>query len=243
MTMHKLSTTIFAALLALPVFAQQSMPVARQNTLVEKYCAVCHSDAVKNGGLSLQRFDAATASPTLIAMMLSKLGTGALGASGQPVPDMKATDDALKAAFTQAAKTAMEWSVERGPVLTASIFREAAPAKADAPPEDFRLILTCEVATKKGSVQLAWSPLPQSGSLNASVDGGPAVRYPVEGSEAMGNGSGVKVQGRAEIALSPLLPKQSLTIRDLYPNEAVTFPFATLPAAARRELAACFPVV
>ena len=38
------------------------MPTAEQNALVKQYCAVCHSDATKNGGLSLlQHYDAANA--------------------------------------------------------------------------------------------------------------------------------------------------------------------------------------
>jgi hypothetical protein len=36
-----------------------AMPVAQQNALVQKYCAVCHTDVHRNGGLSLQHFDAA----------------------------------------------------------------------------------------------------------------------------------------------------------------------------------------
>jgi hypothetical protein len=34
-------------------------PAAQQNALVQRYCAVCHTDAAKNGGLSLEHFDAA----------------------------------------------------------------------------------------------------------------------------------------------------------------------------------------
>src|SRR5450432_2117870 len=33
-------------------FASDAMPVEQQNALVQKYCAVCHTDAVRNGGLS-----------------------------------------------------------------------------------------------------------------------------------------------------------------------------------------------
>jgi hypothetical protein len=37
---------------------------------------VCHTDAARNGGLSLQHFDAADAPPSLMAMMVSKLTSG-----------------------------------------------------------------------------------------------------------------------------------------------------------------------
>ena len=53
-----MSTRIFAA-----------MPPAEQNALVKRYCAVCHTDAAMNGGLSLQHYDAANRDPTLAAMI------------------------------------------------------------------------------------------------------------------------------------------------------------------------------
>jgi hypothetical protein len=56
--------------------ATDAMPVAEQNTLVQKYCAVCHDDAHRNGGLSLQHFDAAHPDPGVAAMLLSKLTNG-----------------------------------------------------------------------------------------------------------------------------------------------------------------------
>jgi hypothetical protein len=102
----------------------EAMPVAQQNALVHKYCAVCHTDAVRNGGLSLEHFDAAHAAPSLMAMLLSKLTSGvlmetakaavsdpnaaavvdqkmkggAMGAAGIPIPD-KPTIDALIHSF------------------------------------------------------------------------------------------------------------------------------------------------
>jgi hypothetical protein len=47
--------------LANPAPAAELIPPARQNALVRTYCAVCHTDATKNGGLSLDHFDAAQA--------------------------------------------------------------------------------------------------------------------------------------------------------------------------------------
>src|SRR5580692_11718733 len=64
---------------------QAAMPAAQQNALIQKYCAVCHTDASMNGGISLQHFDAAHAVPGEAAMMAGKLKGGAMGASGQPV--------------------------------------------------------------------------------------------------------------------------------------------------------------
>src|ERR1039458_714546 len=63
-----------AALIASSVTAASAaMPAAQQNQLVQTYCAVCHTDASRNGGLSLEHFDAAHANPGVAAMLLSKL--------------------------------------------------------------------------------------------------------------------------------------------------------------------------
>src|SRR5712691_1354563 len=134
-----------AGSLATPVPAADLMPPAQQNSLVQKYCAVCHTDAARNGGLSLQHFDAAQAPPSLTAMLLSKLTggvllktareadsnasaaafvdkkmrSGAMGAAGIPIPD-KATIDALIHAFAAASGGAMDWTVERSKDAAAS---------------------------------------------------------------------------------------------------------------------------
>ena len=259
------------------------MPTAQQNALVQKYCAVCHTDAVRNGGLSLEHFDASVAAPSLKAILLSKLtggvrldmvrvasvdpsaaalvdknmGAGAVGAAGIPKPN-KAIIDAWIQAFAVGSVGATEWSVERtidheakAPVLTASILREMPSAKRNGDAEVYRLIASCNTATQEGRVQLAWAPAAQSGALTASMDGRAAVRYPVEGSEKMGNGSGYILHGAAALMLAEnkggvpgtgfALPGESLTISDLFPQETVVFPFANLPKQARHELEACFP--
>ena len=249
--------------------AAEPMPASQQHALVQKYCAVCHTDAARNGGLSLQHFDATQAAPSLTAMLLSKLTggvstkvasqagedpdaaalvnrkmkAGAMGAAGLPIPD-KATVDALIHALAVASARANEWTVERAQdQLTASILREKPSANTAAEAEAYRLIVSCNTATKAGSLQLAWSPVPQSGSLEASVDLRTPVKYRVEGSEKMGNGSGAILHGLAAVMLPGLpLPAVSLTIADLFPGETVTFPFATFPEDARRDLASCFPV-
>src|SRR5580692_2833321 len=92
----KMTTKLLAAMFAgsglFVLSAQQAasptitaMPAAQQNALIQKYCAVCHTDASMNGGISLQHFDAAHADPGEAAMMAGKLKGGAMGASGQPV--------------------------------------------------------------------------------------------------------------------------------------------------------------
>src|SRR3954471_5839549 len=101
------SCVILAALAAVPLVtpapAADLMPAAEQNALVKKYCAVCHTDTAMNGGLSLQHYDAATREPTLAAMMLSKLNSGAMGAAGNGMPDKAAQAAWLAATKEQAA--------------------------------------------------------------------------------------------------------------------------------------------
>lgn len=264
-----LSAATLAACFSFPAPAAEPMPASRQNALVQKYCAVCHTDAARNGGLSLEHFDAAQAAPSLTAMLLSKLTSGvslkvasqagedpnatalvhrkvkagAMGAAGIPIPDQSIVD-ALIHAFAAASAGAAEWTVERAKdKLTASILREMPSAKNAAEAEAYRLIVSCDAATKEGSLQLAWSPVPQRGSLTASVDRHTPAKFLVEGSEKMGNGSGAILHGLAAVMLSGLpLPAESLTIADLFPGETVTFPFATFPQDARRDFASCFPL-
>ncbi|HXB74060.1 MAG TPA: hypothetical protein VNY05_37825 [Candidatus Acidoferrales bacterium] len=190
--------------LAVPTaFAGDVMAVAQQNSLVQEYCAVCHTDAARNGGLSLEHFDAAQAAPSLAAMMVSKLTSGvsletvkaaasdpsadalvakkmkggAMGAAGIPVPD-KATIDALINALASEATGANEWGVKRtqdpatrSPVLTASILRELPSARNAGEAAMYRLVLACNAATHEGEMQIAWAPVPKTGTLSAAVDG------------------------------------------------------------------------
>jgi hypothetical protein len=219
---------LFLALSSL-AFSADVIPFAKQNALVAAQCAVCHNDAALNGGLTLQHFDAAKASPSLIAMMLAKLNTGAFGASGkQGNPEDEA---ALKLAFAEQAKGATEWTVERGAVTTASILRTARA-------ESYRIIVTCDAASKRGSLQLAWAPIPKNGTLNASADG-KLTAYTIDVREKMGTG-GDAVAAGANVMLKGPLPAQSLTVGGLFPDQTVTFPFAQLPADARSALSACF---
>lgn len=59
-----------------PAAGVETLAASQQNAIVQRHCAVCHSDAARNGGLSLERFDVAQAAPSLAAMMVSKLTQG-----------------------------------------------------------------------------------------------------------------------------------------------------------------------
>jgi hypothetical protein len=233
-------------LIALSASVRGAMPPAEQNALVKRYCAVCHTDAARNGGLSLEHYDAAKRDPTLAAMMLSKLNNGAMGAAGNGVPD-KAAQEAWLQSTREQASGAREWFVTRdGGSVSASIVREAPPRKpgsTNAPL--YRMRVACK-STGAGEMQLTWSPQPQTDrTLTASVDQNAPVEYAVEGRESMGNGTKAQT-GRASVLLSggtsPKLglANQSLTIRELFPGETVEFPFSELDLKTRAELRKCF---
>ena len=227
--------------------AWAAMPPAEQNALVKKYCAVCHTDAAKNGGLSLEHYDAARRDPGLAAMILSKLNNGAMGAAGNGVPDKPAQQAWLEATWEQAAR-AEEWFVSReGGMISAGMVREVPPRKpglTDAPV--YRVLMVCNPASGFGEMQLTWSPQPQTGrTMTVSVDSNPPVEYKLEGKESMGNGGTVQ-SGHASVVLSGgkdaklALANQSLTIRELFPRETVEFPLEDLDQKARPELRTCF---
>ena len=221
--------TIALLLSAATLQAADLMPHEQQTALVMKYCAVCHTDAARNGGLTLQHFDASKLDPSLAAMLVAKLRTGAMGASGIPRPDESVTQ-ALTAALAAESTGADKWTITN---QSASILRESAATR-------YRLVLECNPATREGEIQVSWAPNATNGTLHASLDAKAPVTYLVEGTESMGNGKGANAQ-RAAIKLRSVMPAQSLAISNLFPNEKVVFPFDTLPEGARQTLSACFP--
>jgi hypothetical protein len=228
-----------------PVYA--AMPASEQTALVKKYCAVCHTDVAKNGGLSLEHYDAATRDPALAAIMLSKLNNGAMGAAGNGLPD-KAAQQAWLESTREQALGAHEWFVSRQEgVVSTSIVREVSPRQrgsSDMPIYRFRM--TCNPSTAAGEMQLTWSPQPQTGrTLIASVDGKGPIDYRIDGKESMGNG-GTAQTGHASVVLSNgkggklALASQSLTIRELFPGETVEFRISDLDQGVLSEFRKCF---
>jgi hypothetical protein len=235
------------ALVAMSTRGFAAMPAPEQSALVKTYCAVCHTDAASNGGLSLEHYDAARRDPSLAAMILSKLNNGAMGAAGIGVPD-KAVQHAWLESTREQAAGATEWFVTReGGVVSASIVRAVPPRRtgsADSPV--YRVAVACHATTGAGELRLTWSPEPQTGRrMTASADGKTAVAYNIEGKESMGNG-GTAQTGHASVLLSRGkgaelgFASRSLTIRDLFPNEIVEFPFADLDENTRADLRKCF---
>jgi hypothetical protein len=221
---------------ALPAYAEN------ENALVAKYCGVCHDDAHRNGGLSLQHFDIEKVEPSLAAMMVSKLKSGAFGAAGLPLPDLE-TEDGLFNALVVKSAGATDWHASRsGDSVTVSILRPVAGTD-----ELYRLKVTCRPGTGESEMQLAWAPTPAKGDRRISVaaDGTAAVMFNVEGREKMGNGAKKKdgtdsTSTPAAVALKMLLPDRTLIVSEVFPDEVVVFPFDRLPAAMRQELSSCF---
>jgi hypothetical protein len=200
-------------------------------------------------GVMLKTVGEAASDPNAASFLEKNVLGGAINAAGIPKPD-KATLEGFLSALAAESREAMEWTIERSQTLTASILREAPSKKNAGQTESYRLIASCDRATKEGSFQVAWSPIAQSGELAVFVDGKSAGSYRVEGTEKWGNGSGTIQHSLAAVMLAESragqpasalpLPAQSLTISDLFPDETVTFPFATLPKEARDSLAVCF---
>ena len=218
------------------------MPVAQQNAMVQKYCATCHTDAVRNGGLSLQHFDAAHADPGEVAMMVGKLKTGALGASGLKLPD-QATQDAFQSALTAESAGADKWTVtKQAGTLIASAVRSVQVAAEPDIPNLYRLKLTCDADTHKGELQVAWSPRgSKKGQIvAAALDGREPMSYPLDEVETYGNGMPGSAGHAAVVLQTAQMPAKTLTVSSLYPDEKVVFPVGELDGKVRRELARCF---
>jgi hypothetical protein len=177
-----------------------SLPIARQNDLVKTYCAACHDDARRVGGLSLEHFDAAQADPTIAAMLLSKLTNGLTletvkAADGDPdvmaLVDKEVKTSAIFAAGVQppdativrawisalsnAASGATAWtsSAPSTEGTAASLVREVPIASDAAKANIYRLAVACNPDTRAGEITLTWAPgdLLNGREVSATADG------------------------------------------------------------------------
>lgn len=177
---------------------------------------------------------------------------------------MKRPDDATIQAWIRAtseeATRANSWSVKRAEdsatkasIMSASIVRELPSADSTGVPDSYRLTVTCRADTREAGMELAWSPgVPKEGqALEVFADGRELPGHKIGGDEPMGGGmagsSGPgavvlyatgKDSGPAKLTM--VLPAHTLTIRDVFPNETVVFPFGELTQTDRQSLLVCF---
>ena len=78
----------WSALYLLPVAAQTANPAANA-ALLQRYCAGCHNNRLKTGGVTLQGIDLAKASSQaeLFEKVLRKVKNGQMPPAGAPRPD------------------------------------------------------------------------------------------------------------------------------------------------------------
>jgi len=76
--------------------AEPASPATAHQAVVTKYCATCHNDKLKSGGLSLTALDISAPAKNIESWekVIRKLGTGAMPPAKMPRPD-KATADSL----------------------------------------------------------------------------------------------------------------------------------------------------
>jgi hypothetical protein len=270
MKQYSASLILAAALSLHPTArAEENMPAAQQNSMVQKYCGVCHSDALMYGGLSVQHFDAARPEPAVAAMLVSKLTaghspeevnaadsaatilgfmkTGAMDAAGLGAPD-ESTQLAFVKALTAEAAGAEQWDprwTEMPPEITATILRQLPSTKFAGKTDMYRLILTCRADTHEGEIKLAWANgVPEEGrKMTVAVDGKAPFTHKVEGGKKQGNGAngpGATILYRPNGETNMPFPTQNLTIKNVFPDETVVFPFESLNQRVRRDLSACF---
>ena len=208
-------------------------------------------------GTALATVNAARHDTQAAAVLDRGLKTGAINAAGRGVPPRDVVDE-LVTAFATQASGASKWSVQRATarptgaeVVTASLVRElpsaAAAGRGGAEAAMYRLVLTCNTATREGTMQLAWSPLPKTGTLSVALDGKPPTAYTVDGTERMGNGTSATsgpaafVFARGGGTGSPIeRPRRTLAASGLFAGETVTFPFDELAKPGRQALSRCF---
>jgi hypothetical protein len=231
------------------------MPLAEQDALVKTYCVGCHNDTRLIGGMSLEHFDPAHPDPSIAGMMVSKLKYGAMGAAGIQMPDsatISALMEALAARAIGAEIATGGWALKSNasplpppppPTITASIQREGSSPTNATQSTAYQLTLTCvktpdtsnagiASASHLAKMQLtADRAMPGAGSVSLTYDvdgtpGGPSIRY-------------VTQQNSGSATFVIPLPSRTLTIRNLFPGETVTFPFDGLNRELRRVLSTC----
>jgi len=99
----RVAKPVVAAPAMMTTHPASGLPVADQNALVKQYCATCHNDRAKAGGLTLASFDAAAATehPEVAEKVIRKLRAGMMPPAGARRPDAKVLGDLASALETR----------------------------------------------------------------------------------------------------------------------------------------------
>ena len=186
------------------------------------------------GGASLQIVERGLTDPAAAALIARKVRGGALGASGVPRPDQTTIDKFIQS-FAMQSKNTKEWTIqEEGEIITASILREVPMDNQSDSAETYRLVATCNPATRELKLQLAWSPSPAVGVIAASVDN----EKPITLQRPDTKGDPTKLANIQLVGVR--FPVKSLTISGLFEQQQVTFPFIALKDKLSGSWNACF---
>jgi hypothetical protein len=168
-----------------------------------------------------------------------------------PIPIIAAFTTSLAARAIEPKKWHLRWTSDpatKASVVVVSTLRELPVMREGAIVPAYRLVLTCDAATREGEMQLAWSPSPKRGTLLVAADGKAPSAYTVDGTDKMGDGgSGTTgpaahtlVQTKPGARAPAALPARLLSVSGLFPNENVDFSFDDMPATMRQSLTPCF---
>jgi hypothetical protein len=228
-----------------------AMRAAQANALADKYCVVCHRGATPGGGLTLEGFDIARVDPVIPRMMRIKIEIdGALGAAGVPEPDAATTQaflGALSAAGSRPEPPAWTVTLEQDPghgytqVTARSVQRVSGSSQSL-----YELTVTCTGASKKPSMHVAALSEAAGGQRIDRViarkhDGTVPVDYVVDGVQRTDWWLPGERANTLDAPTPMPIADRSLTISGVFPDEAVSFPFAELSPTIRRQLSFCSP--
>jgi len=215
------------------------LTVAQQDAMIKKHCVICHNDVLLVGGMSLEHVDPANPNPAIAGMMAGKIDGGAMGAAGieKPEPAVSAAlSRALRAKSVGAEAATGGWAMRVDPLVATMKVKGSSTSGAQQS-ATYTLSMTCSKNSEMSSHILlsishpatmhltADRPMPEAGSLSFS--------YEVDGAPTRQNFD------RANFVLP--LPARTLTIRNVFPGESVTFTFDGLNPEFRRIFSTCLP--
>jgi hypothetical protein len=237
-----------------------SMTPGEEAGLLKNYCVGCHSDRRPMGGLSLEYFDLSNADPVVASMMVTEIQNGAMGAAAIVKPDaakITALTNTLATRAVAAERATGGWTIQSfsdlqpqkladGSYLPPPKPKITATMQAGQSSSAYTLTITCRKTLDTSSAGItSASHMPEillQARREVSGSGSTPLTYDVDGTPGRVPVSYVSQPDSAGATFVIPLPSRSLTIRNLFPGETVTFPFDGLSPTVRRILTTClFP--